>query len=446
MGKFFGTDGIRGTANVYPITPEVALQVGRALAVVCHAKGDGTVKALLGKDTRLSGYMLETALTSGLVSMGMDVLEVGPMPTPAVAHLVKSMTADCGIMITASHNPSTDNGIKIFSADGYKLPDSVEDGIERIMIANERPAVPPPIGKAYRIDDARGRYIAFAKTSIGNARLKGIRAVLDCANGAAYAIAPTILRELGVQVTAVGVTPDGTNINAGCGATHPELISRLVRETGADVGISLDGDADRVIFSDENGNIVNGDRIIGLCAIDFKEQGRLPGNSIAVTSMSNMGLIEAMTKAGIRTEITAVGDRYVIERMKEKNIGLGGEQSGHLIFLNYSTTGDGILSALHVLKLMKQKQQKLSEMASFMTEFPQSLVSIAVKMKPAIAEVPGLSGVVRQAEAALGNSGRVVVRYSGTENKIRVLVEARTKQDVAEWNDRICAVVRKELC
>ena len=315
MPRLFGTDGIRGKANTYPITPEIALKVGKAVARI-YAKENGTAKAIIGKDTRLSGYMLETALTSGMLSMGMDVLEIGPMPTPAVAHLVRSMGADVGVMITASHNPSDDNGIKIFSADGFKLPDEVEDRIEQLMNEDTSTLPPSKIGKAYRIEDARGRYIEFAKSSIHSKSLKGIKAVLDCANGAAYYIAPLILKELGVEVIPVSVSPNGTNINENCGATHPEQMCELVREHRADIGISLDGDADRVIFSDSNGNVVNGDRIIGLCALDYKSEGKLASNSIAVTSMSNMGLIAAMKQAGINVEITAVGDRYVIERMK----------------------------------------------------------------------------------------------------------------------------------
>ena len=445
MARLFGTDGIRGKANTYPITPEIALKVGKAVARI-YARENGTAKAVIGKDTRLSGYMLETALTSGMLSMGMDVLEIGPMPTPAVAHLVRSMGADVGVMITASHNPSDDNGIKIFSADGFKLPDEVEDRIEQIM-NEESPALPPSkIGKAYRIEDARGRYIEFAKSSIQSKSLKGIKAVLDCANGAAYYIAPLILKELGVEVIPVSVSPNGTNINENCGATHPEPMCELVRKHQADLGISLDGDADRVIFSDANGNVVNGDRIIGLCALDYKAEGKLASNSIAVTSMSNMGLIAAMKEAGIHVEITAVGDRYVIERMKEKKINLGGEQSGHLIFLDYATTGDGIISALHVLKLMKEKNMTLAEMAAFMEEYPQHLVSFKVREKKPVAEIPGLAGLISEAEKEFGETGRVVIRYSGTENKIRVLVESKSQALADKWIERLCNHIKQELC
>ncbi|MBO7147510.1 MAG: phosphoglucosamine mutase [Lentisphaeria bacterium] len=449
MGKLFGTDGIRGKANVYPITPETALRVGKAIAHVFGTQGKTAPKVVIGKDTRLSGYMLETALTSGLVGMGASVLEIGPMPTPSVAHLTRSMCADCGIMITASHNPSSDNGIKIFSSDGYKLPDEIENKIEQYILASEKGndlVGSDQIGKAYRIDDARGRYIEFAKSSIRNTSLRGIKAVLDCANGAAYSIAPLILRELGVEVITEAINPDGFNINADCGATHPENVAALVKKHGADIGISLDGDADRVIFCDDCGDVVNGDRIMGLCALDYKARGRLSSNAIAVTSMSNLGLLAAMKQAGINVEITQVGDRYVIERMREKNINLGGEQSGHLIFLDYATTGDGIISALHVLRLMKQKGRSLRDMADFMEEYPQKLASIPVKAKIPLADLPLLTSTMTEAEKALNGAGRINVRYSGTENKIRVLVEARSVSDVEYWQKKLTDAVNKELC
>ncbi len=455
MGRLFGTDGIRGKANQYPITPEMALNVGKAIAkVFSEAKTPGVggtagnPRAVIGKDTRLSGYMLETALTSGLVSMGMDVFEIGPMPTPAVAHLTRSMCADCGIMITASHNPASDNGIKLFSSDGYKLPDETESRIEDIIFELEqdtRRNGPENIGKAFRIDDARGRYIEFAKSSIRNFSLRGIKAVLDCANGAGYYIAPLILKELGVEVIRTATSPDGFNINDRCGAIHPQNVARLVKEHKADIGISLDGDADRVIFCDADGKVVNGDRIIGLCALDYKQRGRLNGNAVAVTSMSNLGLIDAMNQAGIQVEITAVGDRYVIERMKELNLNLGGEQAGHLIFHDYATTGDGIISALHVLKLMKTKDKPLSELAAFMEEYPQVLSSIPVRKRVPVETLPLLSGTIAEAEKELGANGRVVVRYSGTENKIRLLVEAKSQDAVKRWNAKLTDAVKKEL-
>ena len=448
MGKLFGTDGIRGRANVYPITPETALRVGKAIAYVFGTQGKTAPKVVIGKDTRLSGYMLETALTSGLVGMGASVWEIGPMPTPSVAHLTRSMCADCGIMITASHNPSTDNGIKVFSADGYKLPDETEDKIEHYILAAEQGndlVGSEKIGKAYRIDDARGRYIEFAKSSIRNSSLRGIKAVLDCANGAAYSIAPLILRELGVETIVSAVSPDGFNINDNCGATHPENMAALVRQHHADIGISLDGDADRVIFCDDRGEIVNGDRIMGLCALDYQSRKRLASNTIAVTSMSNLGLLAAMKQAGIHVEITPVGDRYVIERMREKNLNLGGEQSGHLIFLDYATTGDGIISALHVLRLMKIHGKSLREMSGFMQEYPQKLISIPVREKIPLDQLPKLTAVIREAEKALEGIGRVNVRYSGTENKIRILSEASTAEQMECWLNRLTETVKQEL-
>jgi len=449
MKKLFGTDGIRGKANTYPITPEIALQVGKAVAHVLGAKGHGSSKAIIGKDTRLSGYMIEMALASGLISMGMDVLEVGPMPTPAVAHLTKSMGADCGIMITASHNPAEDNGIKIFGPDGFKIADDIERDIEEHVLGGEIDSAhigTEMMGKAYRLDDARGRYIEFAKSSIKNKSLKGLKVVLDCANGAAYSIAPVIFRELGAEVIKDSCEPDGYNINRECGATYVKNVSELVRKHKADVGISLDGDADRVIFCDSEGNEVNGDRIIGMCALDFKERGHLTGNKVVVTSMSNMGFIRAMNEAGIEVEITDVGDRNVIERMREYGYNIGGEQSGHVIFMDYVTTGDGIITALHVLKLMVNKQKKLSELAAFMDEYPQVLKNFKVSSKPPIDDVPPLKNIIIEARNALGRDGRTIVRYSGTENKIRILVEAKMETEVNKWIDRIGEVVEKELC
>jgi len=447
--KLFGTDGIRGKANVYPITPEMALKVGKAIAYVFGSTGHGETKAVIGKDTRLSGYMLEAALTSGLVSMGMDAIGVGPMPTPAVAHLTKSFNASCGIMITASHNPAEDNGIKIFGADGFKLPDAIEAQIEAHILGDEAAwmqADRPPIGKAHRIDDARGRYIEFAKASVKNCSLKGLKIVLDCANGAAYSIAPLIFQELGAEVIAVCTQPDGLNINENCGALHPERAGELVRQHRADVGITLDGDADRVIFVDANGKQINGDRILGMCALDLSKRNRLVKNTLVITSMSNLGLIKAMKSAGINVEITAVGDRYVIEAMREHGYNIGGEQSGHLIFMDYVTTGDGIITALHVLKHMINTGKPLAELTSFMTEYPQVIKSIKVKEKKPIDQVPALAAIITACEKELGDSGRTVVRYSGTENKIRILVEAESEIMVNTWVDKITAVVNRELC
>ena len=448
MGKLFGTDGMRGKANEYPITPEVAVRLGKAIARVFGAKGHGSARAVLGKDTRLSGYMIETALTSGLVSMGMDVLEIGPLPTPAVAHLAKSMNADCGIMITASHNPSDDNGIKIFDKNGFKLPDAIEAEIEEQILGGEIDSAhigTALLGKAYRLDDAAGRYIEFAKASIDNHSLKGLKIVLDCANGAAYRIAPPIFRELGAEVVVVAAEPDGYNINLGCGATDTAGLGELALEHGADAGIALDGDADRVIFRDGRGSEVNGDKIIAMCALDYKDSGRLKGGAVAVTSMTNLGFHKAMEEAGIGVVATDVGDRYVIEAMRSKGLNLGGEQSGHVIFMDYVTTGDGIITALHVLKLMLDRGESLAELAERVPVFPQKLESVRVARKIPVEETELLREAIKNAETALGSEGRVVARYSGTENKFRVLVEASDETLVEEWIEKIAEAAEREL-
>ncbi len=449
MKKLFGTDGIRGTVNTYPITPEVALQLGKAIAQYYGSQNiEERNIAVIGKDTRLSGYMLETALTSGLLSMGMDVLAVGPMPTPAIAHLIKSFGGTCGIMITASHNPYNDNGIKIFGPNGFKLPDEVELEIEKIMLNGEISGShikTKQLGKAYRIDDARGRYIEFAKSSIKSTSLKGLKVVLDCANGAGYCIAPWIFKELGAEVIKVAVEPDGININKNCGAMYPHNISNLVRQHRADVGICLDGDADRLIMLDSNGAVVNGDRLLAMCAIDFKERGKLANNTLVVTVMSNLGLMHAMKREGINVEVASVGDRYVIERMREGGFNIGGEQSGHIIFMDYVTTGDGIISALHILSMMKRKQQDLSELANCMDEFPQVLKNVKVGKKLPIKEVPELDSIIKECEEELGDNGRVLVRYSGTENLMRVMIEAKKYKTAEIWTDRIIEVVEKCL-
>ncbi len=447
MEKLFGTDGIRGKANTYPITPELALLVGKAIAKNCGASGCGSRRAVLGKDTRLSGYMLESAVTAGLLSMGMDVLAVGPMPTPAVAHLTRSLCADCGIMITASHNPSDDNGIKIFSADGFKLSDERTLELENLIGSAELSSshiANAMIGKARRIDDARGRYIEFAKSSIRNTSLKGLKLVLDCAHGAAYSMAPSIFRELGAEVIATGVAPDGVNINAGCGATHIDHVAELVRRHRADVGIALDGDADRVIFCDATGCEVNGDRIIGMVALDYQQRNRLANHAIVVTTMSNLGLLRAMRQAAINVVVTDVGDHKVIEAMREGSFNIGGEQSGHVIFMDYVTTGDGIITALHVLKLMKNRQAKLRELAGFMNEFPQKMVNIPVREKIPLAQLPHLSAAMSECLRALDTQGRSVVRYSGTESKMRLLVEAEDEKMVDFWLERLREAVRRE--
>ncbi len=448
MKKLFGTDGIRGQANRYPVNAELALRLGKALGKRLHAHGYGSARAVIGKDTRLSGYMLETAITSGLVSSGCDVFLVGPVPTPAVAHLTRSLAADVGLMLTASHNPFDDNGIKIFSPLGYKLEDEEEDALTRLILdsdLNTDDIRSDQLGKAYRLDDARGRYIEFAKSTINNEKLSGFKVVLDCANGAAYDMGPWIFRELGATVIKTGVAPDGLNINADCGAMHPEGVARLVREHGADIGIALDGDADRVIFADANGAIVDGDRVLAACAIAFKNRGLLDNDTLVVTSMSNLGLHDAMRRHGIKVEVTDVGDRYVIDAMRKSGHALGGEKSGHLIFHHHATTGDGIISALQVMRMMKLEGKTLAQLTDCMTEYPQTLVSIRVKEKRPLQDVPVLAAAIKACEDDLIEAGRVIVRYSGTEPKIRLLVEAREEAQVARWIEKLTEAVKAGL-
>jgi phosphoglucosamine mutase len=446
--KLFGTDGIRGRVNEFPITAEVALRTGKAVANVLRSPGANRNRVLVGKDTRISGYMLETALTSGLVSMGMDVFMVGPLPTPAVAHLTKSMGAAAGIMITASHNPYEDNGLKIFGPDGYKLSDDLEAIIERHILGDVAEAAPLPprqIGKAHRIDDARGRYIEFAKNAADNISLHGLKIVVDCGHGAAYFIAPLIFKELGAEVFTTGIQPDGLNINHGCGALHPENAGELVRKFGADLGVSFDGDADRVIFTDADGQVVSGDRVLALCAISLKEQGKLRNHTLVATVMSNLGLKETMKHHGIRVEATAVGDRHVIECMRKGGYSFGGENSGHLIFGDYATTGDGILSALQVLGMMRDRNATLAQLAAVMHEYPSQLVNMAVASKPPIATLGKLSELMDRATGEFGDHGRHLIRYSGTENKIRVLVEHKDAGECRAWVEKFSSVIREEI-
>jgi phosphoglucosamine mutase len=445
--KLFGTDGIRGKANEYPITAEIALKTGQAISRVLKSSGANHNRVIIGKDTRISGYMLETALTSGLVASGMDVFLVGPIPTPAVAHLTKSMGCGAGIMLTASHNPYEDNGLKIFGPDGYKLSDELEAAVEREILSEGKPLAisPDKIGKAYRIDDARGRYIEYAKQSLGPTDLSGLKLVVDCGHGAAYLLAPLIFKELGAKVTKLGVDPDGLNINAGVGALYPEHAAQAVREQGADLGISFDGDADRVIFTDETGATVSGDRVLTLCALAMQTEGTLRGSTMACTVMSNLGLHEAMRQAGVQVLTTPVGDRHVIEALRSGSYSFGGENSGHLIFADHATTGDGILSALQVLRIMKQQGARLSDLAKAMHEYPQSLENLRIKSKPPLASMPRLQAAVQEADAIFGVHGRHLIRYSGTENKIRILVEHREAATVAAWAQRFRAAVELDL-
>lgn len=448
MGKLFGTDGIRGVANIFPMTPEMVLSIGKATAHVFKEKcGKEKPKFVIGKDTRLSGYMIENALASGIVSVGADVLLVGPMPTPAIAYLTKSLNADAGIVLSASHNPAEDNGIKIFSENGHKLSDNVEGEIEKYVLSGKiktEHIKGDLIGKAHRVDDAKERYIEFAKASVESMSMKGLRVILDCANGAAYNTAPHILSELGAEVVVLNDRPDGLNINLDCGALHPEKMMEIVKKEKAHIGIALDGDADRVIVCDEKGRSVDGDHIIAICAINIKEKGALRKNSVVVTIMANKGFDIAMAKERIKVVKTKVGDRYVVDEMRKKGYVLGGEQSGHVIFSNYTTTGDGMISALQLLRIMKERREKLSKLAECMTSLPQVLVNVDVKEKKDISKLK-VNKNIKDAESKLGEKGRVLVRYSGTQNLCRIMIEGENKREIQKIANDIAKTMKKEL-
>lgn len=439
--RLFGTDGIRGIANVEPMTVETAMRIGRGTAYLFKGKSGHRPKIVIGKDTRLSGYMLENAIASGVCSMGVDVLLVGPLPTPGIAFITRSMRADAGVVISASHNPFQDNGIKIFSSDGFKLPDELEARIEELISSDEMDLLRPTaqeVGKAFRVDDAKGRYIVFLKASFpAELSLEGMKVVVDCANGAAYKVAPLVLEELGAQVIPIGVDPDGENINKGCGALHTELICRVVRQEGANLGIALDGDGDRAMLCDEKGRVVDGDRVMAMAALEMDARGRLNHRTVVSTVMSNMGLEVALRRRGIRLIRTPVGDRYVVEEMQRGGFNLGGEQSGHVLFLDHTTTGDGIITALQVMTLMCRKGRPLSELASVMECYPQVLRNIPVRDKRPVEEIRGFVRMIRQAEERLGNEGRILVRYSGTEPLLRIMVEGQ--------DDRLINVIASEL-
>src|SRR6056297_415236 len=425
MGQktLFGTDGVRGKANSWPMTAEVAMRLAAA-AGRYFRRDQQEHRVVIGKDTRLSGYMIENALTAGFTSTGMNVFLLGPVPTPAIGYLTHSMRADVGVMISASHNPATDNGIKFFGPDGFKLSDEAEAEIMRLYHEGVSPANPEAIGRARRLEDARGRYVEYAKTTFPRRlRLDGLRIVLDCANGAAYNAAPKVLWELGAEVIPIGVSPDGFNINEKCGSTHPQVAARRVRETRADLGICLDGDADRVILIDEKGEIADGDQIMGLIATRWAEQGRLAGNALVATVMSNLGLERFLEDRGIALERTKVGDRYVVERMREGGFNLGGEQSGHIVMTDYATTGDGLMAALQVLAVMVETEKPLSEIAHVFDRVPQKLVNVRYKDGEPL-EQESVQNAIAAAEKKLGNKGRLVIRKSGTEPLIRVMAEA----------------------
>jgi len=450
-GSLFGTDGIRGRANAYPMTGEVMMELGRAIASVFRLgpARERAHRVLIAKDTRRSGYMLEDALASGLCSMGVEVLQVGPMPTPGLAFLTVDMRCDAGAMISASHNSFEDNGVKFFSRDGFKLPDEIEAQIEERMYSDalqrDRP-VGGDVGRARRIDDASGRYIVFLKKTFPqDLTLDGLRIVVDCANGAAYKVAPTVLQELGAEVISIGAAPNGTNINDGCGATHTELLERTVREYRADVGFALDGDADRCIFVDERGSPVDGDQILAMSALELKATGHLNRDAAVATTMSNLGLERALRDRGIQLLRAEVGDRYVVELMRREKLNLGGEQSGHMLFLDHNTTGDGILTALQVLALLRRRERPLSELAAIYEPFPQDLRSVRVRERVPLDELPAVRDAMLGVESELGEGGRVVVRYSGTEPVVRVMVEGEDATQVDALCTELCEVIRSVL-
>ncbi len=426
--ELFGTDGIRGVANIHPMTVETALRVARAAGYIFQ-KDDSRHQVLIGKDTRLSCYMLEGALVAGLCSMGVDVLQVGPLPTPAVAYITRSLRADAGIMISASHNPYADNGIKFFSGDGFKLPDSVEHRMEELIFSGEIDSIRPTahrVGKAYRIDDARGRYIEFVKASFPKEMtLEGVKVVLDCANGALYKIAPRVFFELGAEVIPIAVEPNGRNINDGCGAQHPETVRKATIESGADVGMAFDGDGDRLLMCDRNGDFLDGDCMMAICACDMIAKRRLPKDTMVATVMSNLGLTTTVENAGGNVIRSKVGDRYVVEKMLEHGLNFGGEQSGHIVFFDHNTTGDGVIAALQLLAIKQEKGATLAELRCGFERFPQTQLNVQIKRKQPLEELPEVWDKIKHYEAQLGNEGRLLVRFSGTEPLLRIMVEGR---------------------
>jgi phosphoglucosamine mutase len=453
--KLFGTDGVRGVANVEPITAETALKLGRAAAHVFTQLNPRTLpagvrpKIVLGKDTRLSGYMLENALVAGITSLGVDVLLIGPLPTPGVAYITRSLRADAGIVLSASHNPYEDNGIKFFRHDGYKLDDKIEQQIEQLVFTGEIDSVRPTagkIGRATRIDDALGRYVEFAKASFPRGMsLEKMRIAVDVANGAGYKSTPCILRELGAELTIAHNEPNGTNINAECGSTFPAEIQRLVKQSGAQIGITNDGDADRVLLADENGEIVDGDEILAIASVDLLRSGKLRQDTLVATVMSNFGLDEALGAHGGKVIRTKVGDRYVLEEMVQRDLNLGGEQSGHMIFRDFTTTGDGIISALQILRIMKSSGKSLRELKSCLTKYPQAQRNLKVKEKPPLAELSAVMKLVGEAEKELSGKGRVLLRYSGTEPKIRLLIEGRELAQIDRQANRIAEAIQNAI-
>jgi len=440
---YFGTDGIRGTANEFPLIPEMMTQLARAICEVLEIGDEESV--VIGLDTRVSGVMLEAAMTSAFLAEGVAVHHLGVVSTPVTAFLTRETNAAAGIMITASHNPYEDNGIKIFNDDGYKLSDEQELAIEDYLDDEEAEMTKGSVGLSMSVEDPEGMYFQKLHSLIEGVDLDGIKVVVDCANGATAFSAPPFLESVGIEVIPMAVEPDGRNINENCGAVHPEEAGKLVVSEGADLGVCFDGDGDRLIMVDEKGKAITGDRILCLAALAMKERGELKNNTLVATVMSNLGLRDALQEKGIALEVTGVGDKLVMERMQEGGFSLGGENSGHIIFGDYTTTGDGLLSALVVIAELKKSGKKLSELADCMAEYPQKLTNLYVKEKPELEEIPLLNTAIKEATAALSTTGRTLVRYSGTENKIRVLVEAKEQSDVDLWSDHICKAVKKTI-
>ena len=446
--EFFGTDGIRGVANVPPMTPELSLRLGRAITSYVGQNKSDPPRILIGKDTRLSGYMIEQALAAGICSMGGRVILCGPMPTPAIAHLTTSMRADAGIVISASHNPYDDNGIKIFGRDGYKLPDAAEAELEHLMAHEHELPRPtgPGIGRAERLEDARGRYVVFVRNTFpADLSLTGVRVVVDAAHGAAYKTAPLVFQELGATVFAIGVKPNGTNINKDSGALHPDNVRAEVVKRGADIGVALDGDADRLIIVDEKGQIVDGDAVMAMCATRMMKEGTLKKKTLVATVMSNLGLERAMESLGGKLVRTAVGDRYVVEAMLGGGYNLGGEQSGHLLFLDHASTGDGTIAALQVLAMMMRTGKPLSSLAhSSMTRVPQILESHVLARRIPIDEMKSLTAEADKVRRALGGDGRVFIRWSGTEAKLRIMIEGPDEERLVVWAKELARAARRD--
>jgi len=453
--KIFGTDGVRGQANIEPVTAETSLKLGRAAAHVFkdlnpESRSRHRHQIVIGKDTRLSGYMIENALASGILSMGVDVLFIGPLPTPGVARITHSLRADAGIVITASHNPYDDNGIKFFRHDGYKLDDTIEQQIENLVFTGEIDHVRPTageIGKAMRIDDALGRYVEFAKRSFPRGQtLEGVTIVVDCGHGASYEATPCVLRELGAEVIVYGNRPDGTNINADCGSMYPEQMCHWVQEHHAHIGIAHDGDADRVLLCDENGTLIDGDDIMAICALEMLAESSLANDTLVSTVMSNAGLDSTIETSGGQVIRTPVGDKHVVDEMLKNGHNFGGEQSGHLIFGDHGTTGDGLVAALQILRIMATKQKPLSELAQCWTRFPQKLTNLQVTEKKPFENLADVLDLVSQAEAELEkNGGRVLLRYSGTEPKVRLLLEGKEASALDQWSKKIISTIAAQI-